>query len=279
MNILITGAGGFIGRELTQFFSKKPFKLFCTNRKTLNPLIYSQVEDFFKSNKIDLVIHTAIEGGRRGQQEDSLTLHNNIMMFNNLASFSDKYQFMFNFGSGAEFDRRENILIAKEDQIQNKLPCDYYGLSKNLITRKIIEQNKNIFNLRLFGCFGVEEEEQRLFKNTYNLLTNGNSPVIYQDKYMDYFYSQDIGKVIERIKEEPSNVPKDINLCYEKKELLSEYVEKIKCLTNTKNKVIIEKAEYGLSYTGDNSRLRGLGIELCGLEKGLNECLTKWNKF
>lgn len=279
MNILITGANGFIGRELTQFFSIKPFKIFCTNRKTLNPLIHNQVEDFFKSNKIDLVIHAAIEGGRRGQQEDSLTLHNNITMFNNLASFSDKYQYMFNFGSGAEFDRRENISIAKEEEVLNRLPSDYYGLSKNLITRKIIEQNENIFNLRLFGCFGAKEEEQRLFKNTYNLLTNEHPPVIHQNKYMDYFYVQDIGKVIERIVEEPYNVPRDINLCYEKKFLLSEQIERIKCLTKTKNEVIIKNREQGLSYTGDGKRLASLGIQLNGLEKGMRECLINWNKF
>lgn len=279
MKILITGAGGFIGRELTQFFSKKPFKLFCTNRKTLNPLIHSQVEDFFKSNKIDLVIHTAIEGGRRGQQEDSSTLHNNITMFNNLASFSNKYQFMFNFGSGAEFDRRENISIVKEEEVSNKLPSDYYGLSKNLITRKIVEQNDNIFNLRLFGCFGAKEEEQRLFKNTYNLLINGHSPVIHQNKYMDYFYVQDIGKVIERIVEEPCNVPRDINLCYEEKILLSEQVRRIKHLTKAKNEVIIENKEQGFSYTGDSKRLTSLGIRLNGLEKGMYECLINWNKF
>jgi len=186
---------------------------------------------------------------------------------------------MFNFGSGAEFDRRENISIAKEEEVSNKLPSDYYGLSKNLITRKIIEQNENIFNLRLFGCFGTKEEEQRLFKNTYNLLTNGRPPVIHQDKYMDYFYVQDIGKVIERIVEEPCNVPRDINLCYEKKILLSEQVERIKCLTKTKNEVIIENKEQGFSYTGDGKRLASLGNQLNGLEKGMCECLIKWNKF
>ena len=68
--------------------------------------------------------------------------------------------------------------------------------------------------MRLFGCFGALEEEQRLFKACYLKMNHGHEPIIFQDKEMDYFYAQDVGTVIEHyIMNYKSNLPLDINLC------------------------------------------------------------------
>jgi GDP-L-fucose synthase len=115
-------------------------------------------------------------------------------MFENLLKFSNKFQVMFNFGSGAEFDRRFDIKNSIETDVFKSNPVDMYGLSKNLITRRIYELDANIYNLRLFGCFGVHEEPQRLFKTCYENFAKGINANITQDKYMDYFYAQDIGR-------------------------------------------------------------------------------------
>ena len=41
---------------------------------------------------------------------------------------------------------------------------------------------------------------------------------IHQDKYMDYFYAQDVGKVIEYLANNlDKGLKKDYNLCYDKK--------------------------------------------------------------
>jgi GDP-L-fucose synthase len=202
-------------------------------------------------------------------------------MFDNLSKFSDHYNALFNFGSGAEFDRRGDIRLAKEEIVTNRLPVDYYGLSKNLITRKINQLDANIYNLRLFGCFGADEESQRLLRTTYNKISKNENPTIHNDKFMDYFYVQDIGRVIEFIINNiEKDIPKDINLCYNKKYKLSDLVYKIKYLTESDCDVIICNNEIGsLSYTGDSSKLESLNIALMGIDIGVEKCLKSWSKY
>lgn len=279
MKILITGGNGFLARELASYFTSNSHNVIITNRNSLDPTNYENTKAFFKHVEVDALVHTAVIGGKRGHLESMQDIIDNLTMFNNLQSFSHKYKIMFNFGSGAEFDRRKNISKAEEPNIFNSLPADYYGLSKNLISRDIVQKCDNAYNLRLFGCFGVNEEPQRLFKATYDRFINGEDAVLHQNKWMDYFYAQDVGRVIEHIVENNSDdIPKDINLCYEQKHKLSDYINKIKNLMNVNLGVIIQDDTYAYSYDGNAQRLKSLNIDLYGLDKGLQECLIKWNK-
>jgi GDP-L-fucose synthase len=280
MNILITGGKGFLAREMVKYFSsKKEYTLLVTDRTTLNPAEYESVKSFFDNTKVDIVIHTAVKGGKRGHFQTTGQFFENIAMFDNLSKFADKYQLMFNFGSGAEFDRRFDIKNAMEHDIFKTNPVDMYGLAKNMISRRIYEIEGNIYNLRLFGCFGTYEEPQRLFRACHDNFVKGISANITQDKYMDYFYAQDIGRVIECIiaNHDIWEMSPDFNLCYRDKYKLSEYADMIKRLTNNAEDVIIRSNEIAYSYTGDCFLLEDLNLELVGLEKGLKECLKNWS--
>ena len=279
MNILITGCKGFLARELAQYF-KSNHAVIATDRTTLDPTDIRDVIHIFETFKIDVVLHTAARGGKRTHKEDVDDLYDNLAMFNNLAKFSNHYKAMFHFGSGAAFDRSCDINLAIEDDIYKGLPSDYYGLSKNLIARKINELDTNIFNLRLFGCFGVYEEKQRLFRSLYKNTTDNKPLQIHQDKYMDYFYAQDVGLVIDYLIDNVDNVTdRDYNLCYKSKHKLSALANKIKYLTNSPQDVIISNNDINNSYTGSSDRLNKLNINLLGLHGGLKNCLNTWNKI
>jgi UDP-glucose 4-epimerase len=280
VNILITGSKGFIGKELSRYFSKE-HNVIATDRTTLDPTKYESVKSFFENNEIDVVIHTAVKGGKRGHHESVEDLYENLLMFENLSNFSNRYKAMFNFGSGAEFDRRMDIKLSRENQIESRLPSDYYGLAKNLITRKINHLDYNIYNLRLFGCFGEYEEPQRLLRATYDKIIKGENPNVHNDKWMDYFYAQDVGRVIEYIVNNiEKDIPKDINLCYNEKYKLSDLVYKIKNLTESNCDVIIYNNQIGsLSYTGDSTKLDSLNIALMGIDIGVEKCLKSWSKY
>ena len=73
-------------------------------------------------------------------------------------------------------------------------------------------------------------------------------------------------------------MPKDLNLCYKQKHKLSDIAFTLKNLTNTEQDVIIENNNPSYSYTGSGQRLNELGVELIGLQEGINECLKNWNK-
>jgi UDP-glucose 4-epimerase len=282
MNILITGGNGFLAKELIKYFSKSKTKcnLLVTNRKTLDPTDYESVKSFFNEVKVDIVIHTAVRGGKRSHFESIDDIFENIAMFQNLSKFSDKFKLMFNFGSGAEFDRRFDINGKMEIDIFKATPVDFYGLAKNLITRKIYEMDSNIYNLRLFGCFGVYEESQRLFRTCFDNFKKGINANITQDKRMDYFYAQDVGRVIEYIIENHDvwDMSRDFNLCYKEKYRLSEYANMIKDLTSNTEDVIIKSNIPAYSYTGDSFLIEDLGIDLIGLQEGIKECLQSWSK-
>ena len=281
MNVLITGADSFIAKELVAYFSQnQKIDLIPATRSVLDVVDSRQVCDFFESNDIDVVIHTAVKGGKRNHKQHIDDFLCNIAMFNNLANCSHKYSIMFNFGSGAEFDRNSDIKLVKEQELHNYYPKDYYGLSKNLISRKISDLNSKIFNLRLFGCFGEFEEEQRFIKASFEKIKNGQPITIHQNRFMDYFYAQDVGKVIDYIIHNThERLPRDINLCYERKYKLTDIANIIFDLTNCDQSVIIDNNVLGKSYTGYGQNLKNLNIELYGLKQGINACLKNWNRY
>lgn len=60
---------------------------------------------------------------------------------------------MIYFGSGAEYDRSNNIPNMSEDYFDTSVPKDAYGLSKYIMAKACLNQ-KNIYELCLFGVYG-----------------------------------------------------------------------------------------------------------------------------
>ena len=218
MNILVTGCNGFIGREFASYFINSEHKIYLTNRNNLNILNEKEVDNFFLNNKIDVVVHAAVQGGKRKHKESYKDFLHNVKMYDNLSKHADRFKIMFNFGSGAEFDRRHKIDNAEELDIFDSFPIDFYGLSKNLISKKIKKHDGNIINLRLFGCFGELEDSDRMIKNSISRVRNNQPIIIHQNRKMDFFYIKDLFKVIEHyIQNYNDTLPKDVNMCYKKK--------------------------------------------------------------
>ena len=57
-----------MGREFNRVLSNTEHSVFLTNRDNLDVTKENQVEDYFCDNNIDVVLHTAIKGGRRGKK-------------------------------------------------------------------------------------------------------------------------------------------------------------------------------------------------------------------
>ena len=279
MKILLTGGNGFIAREIYSEFQKSDkFEIISTNRGILDVSDRQQVDDFFSENQVDYVIHTAINGGKRLDKDDVSAFFENISMFQNLASHSDKFKLMINFGSGAEFDRSDVIDKVSEEELFERLPQDYYGLVKNLIARNIFDNYENIVNFRLFGCFGPRENPQRLIKSCYTKLMNGEDAYIHQNKEMDYIFVGDLCRVLELYLTSDQSLPRDINLCYEEKITLCDVAMMVKNFTKSENNVIIGNPNSGEPYTGNATRLSQLKLDFLGVEKGIHKCLTLWSR-
>jgi nucleoside-diphosphate-sugar epimerase len=247
------------------------FNFYRGTRSTIDLYSKNNIEKYLNDNKIDTIIHCAIEGGKRLTNDTEKVLYNNILMTQNLLSCKIPGTFI-NIASGAEFDRRRDILNFKEHEIYNSYPIDYYGLSKNIIS-KLINNTDNGFNLRIFGCFNHNENPTRMIWSNLMNYINKNPMIIHQDKYMDFIYVKDLCKLILYIINNPiKNFKiKDINVVYKEKYKLSDITNIINTLEDYKVDINIENKDVGLSYTGCDNSLSSLNLNLKGLEIGIKE--------
>ena len=272
MNILITGADGFIGSNIIQLLSKNTnFNFFKGTRNNMDLYSTDSIEKYIDENQIDSIIHCAIEGGSRLEQDTSEIFYRNILMYENLMKFNHRYKVFINFGSGAEFDRRYDISNVNECNMFNAIPTDFYGLSKNIISKLSVNYYTSL-NLRIFGCFYHYELPTRFIKNNINNYINHKPIIIHQDRYMDFFYMEDLVNVIKYFLDNPKCLYKDINMSYIKKYKLSDIANIINELSYYKVDINVESKNLGFNYTGNGELLNSLNLSLKGVELGIKEC-------
>ena len=251
INILLTGANGFIGKNLKEFLSVK-YNLLTPSSKELNLLEHLAVKNYFKVNKIDFVIHCANKGGLRGIKDSKQIVYDNLLMFDNLCE-NITYQRMIFFGSGSQYDKNRSLKKIKESDFGKNVPEDYYGYSKYLITKKILEMN-NVLNLTIFGCYGKYELSTRFPSYAINQNLKKENIVINQNVVFDYLYIEDLCRIVEYF---INNKPKSkiINVTPTESIDLISVANIINEFSDYKSKVIIAKKGLNYEYTGDNSLL------------------------
>jgi len=269
MKILITGGNGNIGKMINKNLSSTDYLITNVSRSDLNVLSEFEIEEYLKSNQFDVLIHTAVLGGRRTKEENGDVTHGNLLMFENILKFSKNFKMILNLDSAAIYDRSTNILNRKEEDIYT-VPTDYYGFSKYLIHQRSLQYN-NVYNLRIFNIFHSNEEPERFIKNCFNAKKNNTSISIFEDKYFDFVYEDDFTKIIKFYFDNvdaQENLEKTINICYEEKYKLSDIAmmilgphneEKIEILNNNLDK----------NYSGDNTKLQKYNLQLIGLKESL----------
>lgn len=272
MNILVTGAKGYIARNLIRLLPQYNFTkvdheyVDLSNSKSVNNL--------FLNKYFDVVIHTAVSGGKRTQKDDSSCLFENLLMHNNLMRNKNHFGKIIHFGSGAEFDRSTNI--DNNSILEESLPNDPYGLSKNIIAKTTLNESK-FFNVRIYNVFNYDELETRMVKSNILKYINKEPMKIHQNKVMDFFFMDDLSKIIEFIIEDKIK-ENSINCCYENHQTLFDIAQYINSLSDYNVSIDVETESIGTSYYGhynipENIKLKGLlfGIK-DSYEKILEEC-------
>jgi len=266
MKILITGGRGFIGKSLIKAL-KQEHEVFTPTSKELDLTDSNAVEKYLRNKYFDWVIHCAIEGGRRKVQDSPYTTYNNLKMFFNLMNNRNRFDRLINFASGAEFNRNSAINSNTNDLL-NSYPTDYYGMSKNIISR-ILQDCIKCYNFRVYGVFGADEDDSRFIKSNIKRYKNKENLEIYQQKAFDFFYIDDLVTIVKYYIDNPKYpLDTDMDLVYQQKYKLTDIGNIINQLDT--HRVIVEARDGRevSSYIGSNLGIP-LDIKLIGLEEGI----------
>lgn len=266
MNVVIIGSAGFLGRELASFFKDAVL----INRPDCDLLVRDSVRDiadkYFNSETI------LINCAGRNWFNNSLDVYaDNITMYSNLSEHFNKCCKVFLFSSGAEYGRA----VSNAPDINNNPITfnadDYYGMSKAFIT-KDCRKYDNVYNFRIFGCFGPTEHEKKFIKLNILKYLRKEEMIINSDKEFDYFYVEDIYRILKYIIE--NNFPyREMNLTYSSKIKWSEILKIINTIDT--HRVPLKCTGIDEDYTGKSDIIQKIPIELVGLTNGLKECYLR----
>lgn len=251
--LFITGSSGFIGSNAVRFFKDK-YNIMAPTHHELDLLSQTDVNDYFKNNQIDFVLHTANVGGNRTAKDGPDIVEKNIRMFFNLAENQENFEKMIHLGSGAEYSRENMPPLVKEEEFGKFIPSDYYGFSKYIIS-KYIEKNNNICCLRLFGVFGPGEDYRYKFISNAILKNILKMEItIMQNVHFDWLYIDDLMNIINHfIKKDFSE--NTYNVATGKATDLINIANIINKNSNFESEVLVLNEGLNTEYSASNSKL------------------------
>lgn len=276
MKILLTGSGGFIGKNLKfylqgkhQLLTPRSFELDLTNKEA--------VKEYFKTNDIDFIIHCGSIGGAREIADKDTTIEDNLAMVDNILLNKKTETKIILFGSGAMYDKSRNLHKVKETEIGKFVPYDLYGKSKLLIYEKIKDRN-DVLMLNIFACYGYDEKENRFPSYAINQIIKGENININQNVIFDYLFVEDLEQIVEYF---INNMPQDniINITPTQSSSLLEIANIVKNISKKDININVLNPKMNNEYTGDNSLLlkNYSKIKFTSLENGLKK-LYEYNK-
>ena len=255
MAILITGAKGFVGRNLVEFFKEKKYSVLFPTQKELDLRNSDDVARYFQNNLIECIVHCATTL-REGTTYPPDTCENNLRMFFNLQKHNDSSIKMINLSSGSEYARKYLQKKMPENYFDKHVPEDSHSYSKYLITKYIRDANcENIISLRIFGIFGKYEDYRYKFISNSIVKNLLKMPiVINQNVVYDYLYIDDFAKIVEFfVKNKTTN--KIFNVNPTKSIDLLTIANLVNKVSDYQSEIYVLNEGIGIKYSGDNSAL------------------------
>jgi GDP-L-fucose synthase len=269
MSILFTGHNGFLGRELIPRLS--------ANHKIItypgDLCEFTRLSEFVKRNSITKVIHAAAKVANRWEIDTSENLIQNLKMTMNVVNLGIP---MLSFCSGKIYGYQKSIDNVGEDEAGDRFPEDYYGQSKYII-RKLVLDNDNVSIFRFFNVFGIHEHPLRFIKANITKYSTKKPMIIDQNIHFDFFYVEDAIPIIASWISE-SKMPKELNLIYKEKYDLFQVCSLINELAEHRVRIIVKNPNPGRNYYGNGERLSKLDYPILGISEGLRRVFSQISK-
>lgn len=316
MNILVTGAAGFIGYNfcskllkkkknlklygidnINNYYSTKIKKLRLYELKKYNNFYFKKIDiknerslnAYFKNKKFDYIYHFAAQAGvRYSIINPKKYLDSNILGFFNLLENckNKKIKKFFYASSSSVYGNSKKFPLSEK---QNIKPINFYGLTKKN-NEEMAENYSKYYNLKLIGLrfFTVYGEWGRpdmvifkllnsIFKKkTFQLNNKGNH-------YRDFTYIDNVTDVLFKLMQKKINKKHIVlNICSNnpiKLTYLLHLVKKEK-LNLKFRKAPFQNADIFKTH-GSNLLLKSIvgNLKFLKMDKGFNKCLSWYKKY
>lgn len=261
--ILLTGGSGFVGKNVISILAKN-YQVVAPSRKELDLRNTKAVSTYVKDGGFDIIIHSANPNPVKSSEydRDSKMFEDSMRIFMNFYNMQDWCEKILYLGSGAEYDKSQNIINIKETEVGRSIPEDVYGCSK-YIMNELARKSKNIFNLRLFACYGPYDHNTKFITHVIRCCLAKKSITMRQNCYFDYLHVYDVARVMIYTIEHDMKYH-DYNIASGECISLMDIAEEVKRQLSCEEKIIIENDGWNNEYTACIERLE----DECHLKKG-----------
>ena len=204
MNILITGSKGQLGLELESLGHQFPnFKLFCTDKFSLDILNFEEAEQYVLKNKIDVVVNcAAYTDVNKAEDEFEMADEVNHLAVRNLGLIAKKHHLkLIHISTDYVFDGNSEIPYKETDATN---PQNAYGVSKLNGEKALLEINPQhsiiIRTSWLYSEFG-----NNFVKSMLKLSKEKESITVVSDQIGSPTYAKDLALAILQIIPQISN--------------------------------------------------------------------------
>lgn len=253
--VLLSGGSGFIGRNILESGLKDKYEFVSPSHRELDLLDSGAVDAYFRANRFDAIVHSAVKPGHRNAKDPTALFYSNTRLFFNLARHAGGVERMIVLGSGAIYDPLHYRPRMAEDYFGAHVPADEHGFCK-YVCEKHIETSANIVDLRVFGIFGRHEDYAiRFISNMMCKCVLGLPLTMHQDRRFDYLYVDDLMPVLDhflgkRPMHHAYNVTPDSTVS------LLDLARRILAISGKDLPIVVANPGQGPEYSGDNARLK-----------------------
>ncbi len=298
MNILITGANGFVGKHLTIYLLSLGLNIYTIGRSPytgleknfyfISAINNNSFKMFLLNANIDYFIHLTGNPNLIDQTQNNFI--NCDLGLQILKEIEELYRHKsvkcIFFGSAAEYGLYKSHLNPI-NETQKTNPISNYGIAKNKQTINAIawaKKNHKMLVIRPFSILGEEMPKQSAFGSFIKQIKNKNSKYVKTsnlDVHRDFIDINDLIKIIWKLVLNHNSYGKIVNVCSGKPIHLKEMLEyMIKYTQTSKSLKQMSNEKFNLIPNivyGDNSLLFSLigKYKLLSWKRSLKRILDK----